>query len=68
MLLAARQNFGREHAVDLEKLELDRVAAGIGGGIDKGKRAGKVAPVIAGGFGDEEAAFSAHASNRFHLP
>ena len=54
------QDFRREHAVDLEKLELDRVAARIGRGIDKGQGARQVAAVIAGGFGDEKRL-------RFHL-
>ena len=54
VLGAVRQDLRREHAVDLEKLELDRVAAGIGRRIHKGLGAGEVAAVIAGRFGDEE--------------
>ena len=54
VLGAARQDFRREHAVDLEQLEFDRIAAGIGRGIDKSQRAGEIAAVIAGRFGDED--------------
>ena len=41
VLGALRQDFRREHAVDLEKLELDRVAAGIRRRIDKGLARGQ---------------------------
>ncbi len=53
MLGALGQNFRGEHAVDLEKLELHRVAARLGRGIDKGERARQVAAMVARGFGDE---------------
>jgi hypothetical protein len=54
MLGALRQNFRREHPIDLEKLELHRVAARIRCRIHEGERARKVAAVIARGFRDEE--------------
>ncbi len=54
MFGAAAQNFRREHAVDLEKLEFDRVAAGIGGGIHKGAGPPQIAAMIARRFSDEE--------------
>ena len=49
-----RQDLGREHAVDLEKLEFDRVAARIRRRIHKGLGAREIAAVIAGSFGDEK--------------
>ncbi len=54
MLLAFRQDFGGEHAVDLEKLEFHRVAAGIRRGVHEGQRPAEVAVVIGRGFGDEK--------------
>jgi len=54
VLRALHQYLGREHAVDLEKLEFDRIAAGIGGGIHKGLGARKVPAVIAGCLGDKK--------------
>jgi hypothetical protein len=54
MLLAARGDFGREHAVDLEELELDGVAAGIGRRIDESEGARQIAVVVGRGFGNED--------------
>ena len=54
MLGALRQDLGREHAVDLEKLEFDRVAARISRRIHKGQARVEIAAVIAGSFGDEK--------------
>ena len=54
MFGASAQNFRREHAVDLEELEFNRIAAGIGGRIDEGEGAGEIAAVIARRFGDED--------------
>ncbi len=54
MLGTLAQDLRREHAVDLEKLELDRVTARIRRRIHKGAGAIQVAAVIAGGFGDED--------------
>src|SRR5262249_33158511 len=48
------QDFRREHAVDLEKLKLDRVATRIRRRIHKSLGAGKIAAVIAGSLGDEQ--------------
>jgi hypothetical protein len=53
VLGASRQDFRREHAVDLEKLEFDRVAARIRSRIDESARAVQVAAMIGRGFGDE---------------
>src|ERR1700742_4178921 len=54
VLRTLRQNLRREHAVDLEKLEFDSVAAGIGRSVNKSLGAGQIAAVIAGGLGDEQ--------------
>jgi hypothetical protein len=53
VLGALREDFGREHAVDFEKLELDRVATRFGGRIHEGKCARKVPAVIARRLCDE---------------
>jgi hypothetical protein len=57
MLGALAQNLGREHAVDLEELELHCVAAGIGRGVDECAGAIQITTVIAGGFRDEDGLF-----------
>ncbi len=67
MLLTARQDFGREHARDLEQLKLDRIATGGGRGIDKAQRPRQIPPVIAGRFGDEKGR-SATAHDRITHP
>jgi hypothetical protein len=54
VLGALRQDFRREHPIDLEELEFDRVAARIRRRIHKGLGAGKIAAMIAGRFGYEE--------------
>ena len=54
VLGTARQDLGREHPDDLEKLEFHRVAARIGCCVHKGLGAGEVAAMVAGRFGDEE--------------
>jgi hypothetical protein len=54
MLLAARQDLGREHAIDLEELEFYRIAAGDRGGINERQRTAEVAIVIRRGFGNEK--------------
>ena len=51
--LALGQDLGREQLVDLEQLELDRVATDPRGGVDKLEAAFQVAVVVAGDFGDE---------------
>src|ERR1051326_4746284 len=56
VLGAFGQNFGREHAVDFEQLELDRVAAGVRRRIDKRLGAGEVASMVAGSLSDEKRA------------
>jgi hypothetical protein len=60
VLGALPEDFRREHALDLEKLELDRAATRIGRRVDKGQSARKIAAVVARGFGDEKRL-------RFHL-
>jgi hypothetical protein len=53
VLGALAQDFRREHAVDLEKLELDRVAARIRRRIHKGTGAIQVAAMVAGSLCDK---------------
>ncbi|MEJ0044293.1 MAG: hypothetical protein WDM81_19660 [Rhizomicrobium sp.] len=53
VLFAAGEDFRREHAVDLEELELHRIAARIRRRIDESKRAAEIAIVVAGSFGNE---------------
>jgi hypothetical protein len=62
VLGAQRQDPGREHAVDLEKLELDRAASRIRRRIDKSQGPAKVAAMVAGGFGDEKGRAQARVS------
>ena len=57
VLGAHRQDFRRERPVDLEQLEFDRVAPGVRSRINKGKRSGEIAAVIARSLGNE---FGAH--------
>jgi SAM-dependent methyltransferase len=52
------QNLRRKHPGDLEQLKLDRIAAGIGGGVDKGKASRQLATVVAGGLCNEEGRLS----------
>src|SRR5262249_53557645 len=53
MLLAARQDFRGEHAIDLEKLEFHRVAASGGPGINERQPPTEATNGIRPGFGDE---------------
>src|SRR6185312_10817648 len=54
MFWTLRQNLWREHAVDLEELEFDRVAAGFRRRIHKCLGAADIAAMIAGRFGDKD--------------
>ena len=50
---ALGQDLGREQLVDLEQLELDRVATNTACGVDEFEAAIEVAMVVAGNFGNE---------------
>jgi hypothetical protein len=64
MFGATRQNLGREHAVDFEKLKLDRIAAGVGRRVDEGQGTVQVASMVARGFGYEQRSVT-HESHSF---